>query len=136
MNIERTRVTAVIIRNKKILLVKGDKGYAKDFFFTPGGKIEEGEGEEEALKRELVEELSLASNSSEKIFEYIADGWNGGQQKVICFLVKINVEDINLSSEVTEMFWYGKENFEKDEPKISESMAKLLMPKLIELEMI
>ncbi len=51
----RKRVAAIIIKDKKILLVR-DK--AADFFSIPGGIIEEGEDSEIALSRELKEELN------------------------------------------------------------------------------
>lgn len=48
----RNRVVAIILKANKVLLVKG-KGWPE--LWTPGGKIEEGETEEETLKRELKE---------------------------------------------------------------------------------
>lgn len=50
----RTRIAAIIIKDKKLLLLKG-KGYKE--LWTPGGKIELGESDEECLKRELKEEI-------------------------------------------------------------------------------
>jgi len=49
---------AVIVKNGKILLCKG-KG--KEYYFFPGGHVEKGEKAEEALKRELDEELGAKS---------------------------------------------------------------------------
>lgn len=55
-------VAAVINHNEKILCVqRGDNKYnyiAFKYEF-PGGKIEEGETNEEAIKREILEELNL-----------------------------------------------------------------------------
>ncbi len=55
-------VAAVIHHNEKILCVqRGDNKYnyiAFKYEF-PGGKIEEGETNEEAIKREILEELNL-----------------------------------------------------------------------------
>jgi len=49
---------AVIVQNGKILLCRG-KG--KGYFFFPGGHVEKGEGTQEALKRELLEEIGADS---------------------------------------------------------------------------
>lgn len=53
---------AIIIENKKILCVQRNKGkydYISYKYEFPGGKLEMGENEEDALKREISEELSL-----------------------------------------------------------------------------
>lgn len=54
----RKRVTAVVIRDGKVLLVR-DKGLVS--FSLPGGAIENGEPIESAATRELYEELGLQS---------------------------------------------------------------------------
>ncbi|MBU4332239.1 NUDIX domain-containing protein [Patescibacteria group bacterium] len=54
-------VRAVIQKDDK-LLVCHEKG--SDHYFTPGGHIEPGESAEEALKRELKEELDLTIKKS------------------------------------------------------------------------
>lgn len=45
---------AVIVKDGRILLCRG-KG--KDYYFFPGGHVEKGERMEDALKRELYEEI-------------------------------------------------------------------------------
>ena len=54
------RVAAIIIKERKILLVTGYKG---TFYWTPGGRMEEKEAQEDCLKRELLEELSVTLTS-------------------------------------------------------------------------
>ncbi len=53
---DRDRVAALIIRDGKLLLVTG---YGAGYFWTPGGKIDEGEDHEQALRREIREELGV-----------------------------------------------------------------------------
>lgn len=50
-------VAAVIIDKGKVFATQRGYGEYKDWWEFPGGKIEEGEKPEEALKREILEEL-------------------------------------------------------------------------------
>ena len=51
-------VAAIIRKENKIFATQRGYGEWKDWWEFPGGKIEEGETPEEALKREIREELS------------------------------------------------------------------------------
>ncbi len=53
---DKDRVAALIIQDGKLLLVTG---YNVDYYWTPGGKIDEEEDHEQALKREMKEELGI-----------------------------------------------------------------------------
>ena len=53
-------VAAIIHRDGKILATQRGYGAYKDYWEFPGGKIEPGETPEEALIREIREELSLS----------------------------------------------------------------------------
>ena len=56
---KKIKVVAAIIRKKgKIFATQRGYGDWKDWWEFPGGKIESGESPEEALKREIREELS------------------------------------------------------------------------------
>ena len=52
-------VAAVLVRDGKFLATQRGYGEFKDFWEFPGGKMEPGESKEEALKREIREELDL-----------------------------------------------------------------------------
>lgn len=60
-------VAAVIHKGHKILATQRGYGDYKDFWEFPGGKIESGETPEEALVREIKEELLLDINVEEYI---------------------------------------------------------------------
>lgn len=62
------RVVAAIIRDKdKIFATQRGYGEFKDGWEFPGGKIEEGETPQDALKREIMEELDTEITVGESI---------------------------------------------------------------------
>ena len=129
---ERRRVGALIIENKKLLLVNSaDRSY----YYTPGGKIESGESDLEALKRELQEELSIDLVNAKPYLNYESQysGNSDNEQinKVYCFLVDYRGA-ISPQNEVEKIFWYSKDDFQKGYPEISQGMKNHLVPKLIE----
>ncbi len=62
------RVAAIIVQDGKFLLVGHDGGPAE--YWTPGGKVEEGETEIEAIIREVREETGLVVTKAEFFNEY------------------------------------------------------------------
>lgn len=60
-------VAAVIINNKKVFATQRGYGEYKDRWEFPGGKIEKGETPEDALKREILEELETKIEVKEKL---------------------------------------------------------------------
>ena len=61
---KQIEVVAAIIRDEEGCVFATQRGYGewKDWWEFPGGKIEQGETPEEALKREIREELSTEIN--------------------------------------------------------------------------
>lgn len=62
-------VVAAIIKNNnnEILIAQKNDGPYSGYWEFPGGKIEENETEEDALKREILEELNLEINVEDYI---------------------------------------------------------------------
>ena len=60
-------VAAVIYDGNKVFAVQRGYGSWKDYWEFPGGKIEAGESPEEALRREILEELDTEISVEEKL---------------------------------------------------------------------
>lgn len=125
----RHRIVALIIRNNKLLLVKG-KSYPE--LWTPGGKSEEGESEEETLRRELKEEINLELKTMKFFRKYfMKDPYNeDSMTETKCFLVEAEGKP-EPDKEIESIIWYGKENFLKKEYQMLEENEKGVIPDLI-----
>lgn len=77
-----SRVAAIIIKDNKILLMRRIKK-GQEYFVFPGGGIEDNEIPEEAIIREVKEELSLDAKIDKLLFQIE----NRGQQELY-FLIK------------------------------------------------
>ncbi len=85
-------VAAIIFINDKILCLKRGKGkfeYTSYKYEFPGGKIETGETHQNALKREILEELNLKITVNEK-FATIKHIYPDFQIKLHCYFCETN----------------------------------------------
>ena len=119
----RKTARALIIKNKKILLVSG---HGADFFWTPGGGIENTETPELALGRELKEELGLEICKYDRFIDYIV-----GDQDVVNYLVMTS-EDIRTGAEIEKMVWLSRNDIEKGAIKVSDGFKKNAFVALVE----
>lgn len=82
---------AVIIKDKKILLTQRGNGEYKDKWEFPGGKIEKDESKEDAIKREIKEEL----DASIKVDNFLCKV----EYDYTTFYLKMNVFCVSLEDE-------------------------------------
>lgn len=82
---------AVIIKDKKILLTQRGYGEYKDKREFPGGKIEKAESKEDAIKREIKEEL----DASIKVDNFLCKV----EYDYTTFYLKMNVFCVSLEDE-------------------------------------
>lgn len=104
-------VAAVIMNNYEILSVQRPQNnleYISKKFEFPGGKIEENETKEEALKRELYEELKLDVDINQYITT-ITHQYPDFELTMHTFLVKVESRNIYLNEHISEI-WLNKQN--------------------------
>jgi 8-oxo-dGTP diphosphatase len=100
------KAAGIIIKDRTLLFVRAT---GMEFFIDPGGKIEAGETPEQALVRELKEEISIEADPSDLKFfgEYTAEAANhpGQQVHMRAYIVTKWQGDIRPDSEVEELRW-------------------------------
>ena len=107
---------AIIVENKKILCVQRNKGkydYISYKYEFPGGKLEEGENEEDALKREIGEELNLVIDVAEK-FLVVTHEYLDFNLTMHSYLCKANTEKLVLKEHINAKWLYKNELIELD----------------------
>ena len=101
---------AIIVENKKILCVQRNKGkydYISYKYEFPGGKLEEGENEEDTLKREIFEELNLEIDVAEK-FLVVTHEYLDFNLTMHSYLCKANTEKLVLKEHI-DAKWLNKD---------------------------
>jgi 8-oxo-dGTP diphosphatase len=101
------KLACIELKDKSVLLAKS---YGKDKFYIPGGKRELGETDEQALIREVYEELSVTINKSTLRFVGIFEAKAHGQPegvfvKMTCYSGDY-MGEIKASSEIEAIKWF------------------------------
>jgi ADP-ribose pyrophosphatase YjhB (NUDIX family) len=65
----RQRAVGIIVQNNKILLIHRIKDN-EEYYCLPGGGVEDNEISEDAVIREIQEELNVIIESTKKVFEF------------------------------------------------------------------
>lgn len=88
-------VTAIIIENDKVFATQRGYGEFKDGWEFPGGKIEPGETPEEAIVREIKEELDTEVEVIE-LLDTVEYDYPNFHLSMGCFICKIKSGDLVL----------------------------------------
>jgi len=125
---KRIRIAAIIIKNHKILLVKGS---AKEYW-TPGGKREEGESDLGCLKRELSEELNLKLVSAKFFGEYSAPSFYNANtiSESHIYLAKVTGK-IKTGNEIKKYAWMSKQAYKNNKYPLITATRDGVIPDLI-----
>ena len=95
--------------NKERMVFATQRGYGnyKDWWEFPGGKLEAGETAEEALKRELKEELNVTTNVGQSLGTVEYD-YPEFHLSMDCFVCEVTEEDLILKEHEAAR-WLTKE---------------------------
>ena len=108
---KKIEVVAAIIRKKdEILATQRGYGEWQDWWEFPGGKIEAGETPEEALKREIREELSTEINV-EKFLCTVEYDYPKFHLTMHCYLCSLLTEALHLNEHEAAK-WLGKDELD------------------------
>ncbi len=109
--VEQIEVVAAIIRNgNKIFATQRGYGEWKDWWEFPGGKMEPGETAEEALRREIREELSTEINVEELLCTVEYD-YPKFHITMHCFLCSLLSDALHLNEHEAAR-WLAKEELD------------------------
>lgn len=106
----RRRGTAIVFRNKKVLLVR-DRG--KDKFSLPGGGTNDNEPSIAAAIRELYEELGMSTRKAERIFRC---DFKGSLSNHKVSIIETEDEPYLRGKELSEFVWW---DMKSDIPRYS-----------------
>ena len=103
-------VAAIIRKEDKIFATQRGYGEWKDWWEFPGGKIEAGETAEEALKREIREELSTEI-SLDKLLCTVEYDYPKFHLTMHCYLCSLQTEALHLNEHEAAR-WLTKEELD------------------------
>ena len=103
-------VSAAILRDEKVLLVRRERAPAQGLFSLPGGVVELGETLQEAIEREVAEETGLrvepiALAGFREVVDRDADGRIRRHFVILCFAARWREGEPVLNEELSESRW-------------------------------
>ncbi len=108
-------VAAIIYFESKVFCVqrpKNKQSYISEKFEFPGGKIEKGESKEEALKRELIEELNFTPTKIDALFLTVVHEYPDFELTMHSFKCYSETKDIQLNEHISAE-WLSLKNLNK-----------------------
>lgn len=100
------KAAGAIVKDRKILVERSE---GKEFFIPPGGKLESGETPEQAVIRELKEELQIdvTEDDLEPMGVFTAEAANqpGQEVQMHMYIIKRWSGEIAPDNEVDELAW-------------------------------
>jgi len=108
-------VAAIINFGNEILCVQRPKNklsYISEKFEFPGGKIENGETKEEALKRELIEELNFIPKKIDELFLTVVHQYPDFELTMHSFNCYSETKNIHLNEHISSE-WLSLKNLKK-----------------------
>jgi 8-oxo-dGTP diphosphatase len=115
-------VVAVLRRDERVLVIKrGPEAILSGYWAPPSGRIEPGETQEQALVREIHEELGLEATATEKVWECRTDD---GDFVLHWWTARTGAGEIRAApGEVAEARWVTTDEFLALEPTFAGDRA-------------
>ena len=115
MLVQLPTVGLLIIKDRKLLLAYSKN---KQCFYLPGGKINPDESAEQALCREIAEELNIALDAEDlRYYTHISAPAFGESDGVImeqeCFLIDKEISPLP-SAEISEIKYFSLSDYKKE----------------------
>ena len=104
-------VAGIIYFQNQILCVQRPKNkfpYISEKFEFPGGKIENGETKEEALKRELFEELNISTNIK-SLFHTVIHEYPDFELTMHSYICEVETKELTLREHISQEWLTIKE---------------------------
>ena len=121
-------VAGIIIQDSKVLMCRSR---GNEHYYLPGGKLEAGESEQDAIIRECKEEISidLIPDTIVKHSRFEADAYGFSEPRIVVRnSYQFNYEgEIKAQAEIEDIFWASSSDKDKLAPA-----AKVLLDLLIE----
>lgn len=126
-------VRGIIKKDNGIILIHRlkprDDGSIRDYYVVPGGKMEQGETEEDTVKREVFEELGIKVDVERKLLEYNSDYDDSIQIFYLCKYIE-GIVGTGTGPEMTNKSEY-KGSFEPQIVKLEDISNLNLVPEEI-----
>ncbi len=113
----RKAVRTFLINDNKVIVIKYKTNKNMNYYDIPGGKIEEGETPEEALKREILEELDTEIRVGDLI-DTIEYDYPTFHLSMDCFWAKIVAGNLELI-EAAAAKWLTKETLDSEHSRFT-----------------
>lgn len=120
------KIGLLVVRDNRVLLCRKRRGTA--LLILPGGKPEAGESEEQALAREIREELSAGVNAIEHFGSYEDEAAGEARRVRISLYTGVLDGEPVASGEIAELIWFGAGD---DRELISPSLRRQILPDLL-----
>lgn len=129
------KAAGILIKDRKLLMLKSKQYH---LYLSPGGKIEAGETPEQALIRELAEEVSIKVQEADLSFfaklQTVTDLDPNRKIFLDVFLVNNWVGEIVAANEIEAICWVNSSN--QHDYQLGSIFAHQVMPRLQELGLI